>query len=86
MNARVRSWSGEAAHPASISAALLRALASWRRRRSRRRTLMLISELDEHVLADIGINPADVRRRQVGRSEWLVAAGPGMQRLMLIDR
>jgi uncharacterized protein YjiS (DUF1127 family) len=56
---------------------LLGLLRSWaakaRQRRQQRLTLFELDRMDEHLLRDMGINPADVRASFAGRrsSIWL---------------
>ena len=58
--------------------ALKDAFRSWRRAHSERRTLGMLSDLDDHLLTDIGLNPREVRSSLAG---WMIeegssAAGP----------
>ncbi len=78
-------WSGDAARASSrsmILEAFNSALAMW----SRRKTAMLVADLDDHVLRDIGIEPGDVRRPRAQINDWVVDARSGPARLVFIGR
>ena len=78
-------WSSETAHPSSRSLfleAFNTALAMW----SRRKTAMLVADLDDHILQDIGIDPHNVRRPRAEMRDWVVDAKSGPARLVFIGR
>jgi len=78
-------WNGEAAHPSSrsiILEAFNTALAMW----SRRKTEMLVADLDDHILNDIGLDPQNVRRPRAEIRDWVVDARSGPARLVFIGR
>ena len=78
-------WTGETAHPSSRSMfleAFNTALAMW----SRRKTAMLVADLDDHILHDIGLDPQNVRRPRAEMRDWVVDAKSGPARLVFIGR
>ncbi len=78
-------WSGETVHPSSRSTileAFNTALAMW----SRRKTELLVADLDDHILNDIGLNPQIVRRPRAEMQDWVVDARSGPARLVFIGR
>lgn len=78
-------WNGEPAAASSRSImleAFNAALTSW----SRRRTELLVADLDDHILNDIGLDPRNVRRPRSEMRDWVVDARSGPARLIFIGR
>jgi uncharacterized protein YjiS (DUF1127 family) len=61
MTTQTAAWDGEPARPDRIRATIWWMAATLRRAWTRRRTRLILSDLDDHVLRDIGFNPRDVR-------------------------
>jgi len=57
-----------------------------RRNRARRRTHMLLADIDSYLLDDIGIDPSHVRRTRPGAVDWIVQSHSGTARLVFIGR
>jgi uncharacterized protein YjiS (DUF1127 family) len=64
---------------ATLADAVLRA-------RARRRTQGALADLDDHILDDIGINPATVHRHHQSMTEWVIQSHSGTARLVFIGR
>jgi uncharacterized protein YjiS (DUF1127 family) len=56
------------------------ALALW----SRRKTEMLLADLDDHILRDIGVNPSEMRRPRNEIRDWVIDGRAGPARLVFI--
>lgn len=52
----------------------------------RRRTVMLLADLDDHILRDIGLNPGEIRRPRNELRDWVVDGRAGPARLVFIGR
>jgi uncharacterized protein YjiS (DUF1127 family) len=61
MTAYVATRNREPAAGAGIAAIIWWAAVSLKRAWSRHRTRLILSDLDDHVLRDIGLNPLDMR-------------------------
>ena len=61
MTAYVATRNREPAPGAGVAAIISSATASLTRAWSRHRTRLILSDLDDHVLRDIGLNPLDMR-------------------------
>lgn len=59
--------------------------ASARQSWARRRTRSILSDLDDHTLQDIGLNPAEFRARS-RTVDWVVQSNRGTARLVFIGR
>jgi uncharacterized protein YjiS (DUF1127 family) len=58
---KTATWDGEADRPEPIRAAIWWIAVMLKRAWTRRRTRLILSDLDDHVLRDIGLNPRDIR-------------------------
>ena len=54
--------------------------------RARRRTHLLLSDLEDHILDDIGVDPSHVRGTRPGAVDWVVQSHSGTARLVFIGR
>jgi uncharacterized protein YjiS (DUF1127 family) len=61
-------------------------VAKLRRDWSRRRTHLLLADLDDHTLDDIGLDPSHVRRTRRGLTDWVIQTQSGTARLVFIGR
>jgi hypothetical protein len=50
------------------------AFAAW----SRRKTQMMIANLDDHILRDIGLDPSNVRRPSTATRDWVIDSRKGL--------
>jgi uncharacterized protein YjiS (DUF1127 family) len=53
---------------------------------SERRTYLLLADLDDHTLDDIGFHPSQVRRTRQGLTDWVVQTQSGTSRIVFIGR
>ena len=67
-------------------AALSGMVATVRRGWSERRTNLLLADLDDHTLDDIGLHPSQVRRTRQGLTDWVVQTQSGTSRIIFIGR
>ncbi len=61
-------------------------VARLRRNWSRRRTHLLLADLDDHTLDDIGVDPSHVWRTRPGAVDWVLQTHSGTARLVFIGR
>ncbi len=61
MTTQTATWNGETGAAESIRSAIWWAAVTLKRAWSRRRTRIVLSDLDDHVLRDIGLSPRDIR-------------------------
>jgi uncharacterized protein YjiS (DUF1127 family) len=61
-------------------------VARLRRNWSRRRTHLILADLDDHTLDDIGVDPGHVRRNRRGLTDWVIQTQAGTARLVFIGR
>jgi uncharacterized protein YjiS (DUF1127 family) len=61
MTTQTATWDGSAGSAERIRATIWWLAVALKRAWARRRTRLIISDLDDHVLRDIGLNPRDVR-------------------------
>ena len=59
-----------------------RARKAW----GRQRTAMVLADLDDHILHDIGLNPGNARRPAATVRDWVVDGRAGPVRLVFIGR
>jgi len=57
-----------------------------KRRWSRRRTNLLLADLDDQTLKDIGLDRGQIQRSRQGLSDWVVQTQSGTSRLLFIGR
>lgn len=69
-----------------LASALFRVVARRQQDRARRRTHLLLSDLEDHVLDDIGVDPSHVRGTRPGAVDWVVQSQSGTARLVFIGR
>jgi uncharacterized protein YjiS (DUF1127 family) len=77
---------GASAGTDGFFASLARFVTEMRRARTRSRTNLVLSDLDDFILDDIGVDPAGVRRRSSGMVDWVVQTQSGTARLVFIGR
>lgn len=65
-------------------AALSGLIAEFRRGWSERRTNLLLADLDDHTLDDIGLHPSQVRRTRQGLTDWVIQTNSGTSRIIFI--
>lgn len=59
---------------------------SLKGRWSRRRTNLLLADLDDLTLKDIGLDRSQVRRTRQGLADWVVQTHSGTSRIVFIGR
>jgi uncharacterized protein YjiS (DUF1127 family) len=67
-------------------AALSGMIEEIRRGWSERRTNLLLADLDDHTLDDIGLHPSQVRRTRQGLTDWVIQTQSGTSRIVFIGR
>ena len=67
-------------------AALSAMIEDLRRGWSERRTNLLLADLDDHTLDDIGLHPSQVRRTRQGLTDWVIQTNSGTSRIIFIGR
>ena len=60
--------------------------AALKRRWSHRRTNLVLADLDDQTLKDIGLDRGQVRRTRQGLADWVVQTQSGTQRITFIGR
>lgn len=75
-----------AARPTRIRFVLSDAAAAFRSYLSHRRTENLLAGLEEHILKDIGLYPAAVRRAHPGIADWIISTRSGTAWFTFIGR
>jgi uncharacterized protein YjiS (DUF1127 family) len=76
----------EPSEPINLGVTFSRLLERMRRYRAARRTRLVLSELDDHTLDDIGLDPSHVRRTRPGAVDWVIQSHAGTARLVFIGR
>ena len=79
-------WSAEMLQSDTIGAGFSGLLARLRQNWARRRTHLLLADLDDVTLDDIGLDPSHVRRTRPGAVDWVVQTHAGTARLVFIGR
>lgn len=77
-------WGAEASQSETIGFSGL--IARLRQNWARRRTHVLLADLDDLTLDDIGLDPSHVRRTRPGAVDWVVQTHSGTARLVFIGR
>jgi uncharacterized protein YjiS (DUF1127 family) len=77
-------WGAEALQQENIGFSGL--FARLRQNWARRRTHILLADLDDSTLDDIGLDPSHVRRTRPGAVDWVVQTHSGTARLVFIGR
>lgn len=77
-------WGAEG--PGASSFSLSGMLAALRKLRARRRTHLILSDLEDYILDDIGLDPSHVRRTRPGAVDWVIQTNAGTARLVFIGR
>ena len=75
-----------AAASENLTSALFRTIDRVRDYRVRRRTHLILSDLEDHILDDIGVDPSHVRGTRPGAVDWVVQSHSGTARLIFIGR
>jgi uncharacterized protein YjiS (DUF1127 family) len=57
-----------------------------KRRFSRRRTIRMLADLDDHMLHDIGVDRSQVGRPRHGMTDWVVRTTTGRAQIAFIGR
>ena len=86
MTTQTATWGADQTQTTTLSGMLAAMIETIRRARSKRRTEVVLSDLDDHVLADIGLDPGAVRRRHHSMADWVVHTQSGTARLVFIGR
>jgi uncharacterized protein YjiS (DUF1127 family) len=86
MTTKTATWGAESLQPTGINAALSGIAERLRRFRAQRRTHLILADLDDHTLDDIGLDPSHVRRTRPGAIDWVVQTHSGTARLVFIGR
>jgi uncharacterized protein YjiS (DUF1127 family) len=61
-------------------------LAALRQHRVRRRTHLILSDLEDYLLDDIGLDPSHIRKTRPGAVDWVIQTHAGTARLVFIGR
>ena len=77
---------GPSAGTTGFFSALGRLAAQLKQSRAKSRTNVLLSDLDDFILDDIGVDPTGLRRRPSGMVDWVVQTQSGTARLVFIGR
>jgi uncharacterized protein YjiS (DUF1127 family) len=83
MTSKATSWSGAAAPSDNL---VSRAVDALRRRWSRRRTRMILAELDDDTLRDIGLNPIELHNNRHGLIDQAIRTQSGTARIVFVGR
>lgn len=86
MTTKTASWGAESPRSDGIGATLSRIVTLLKASRARRRTRVLLADLDNHTLDDIGLDPNHVWRTRPGLVDWVVQTQSGTARLVFIGR
>lgn len=84
MTTKTATWGAESAP--TIIGTLSGLLATLQRSWSRRRTNLVLADLDDQTLYDIGIEPGQVRRSHPGLADWVIQTQTGTSRIVFIGR
>jgi uncharacterized protein YjiS (DUF1127 family) len=79
-------WGADTLQSDRFGAGFSGLFARLRRNWARRRTHILLSDLDDFTLDDIGLDPSHVRRTRPGAVDWVVQSHSGTARLVFIGR
>ena len=74
------------AHTPSAGLSLSGLISKLRGAWARRRTNLLLADLDDWTLDDIGVDPSHVRRTRPGTVDWVIQTRSGTERLVFIGR
>jgi uncharacterized protein YjiS (DUF1127 family) len=86
MTTNAASWGAERPQSTGIFSTISRVVEAISRARSRRRTELILADLDDHALVDIGLNPGEVRRGTRALTDWVVQSHSGTARLIFVGR
>jgi hypothetical protein len=86
MKTQTAYWSAANLQPDGFIATLSGFADRIRRNWARRRTHMLLADIDSYLLDDIGIDPSHVWRTRPGAVDWVVQSHSGTARLVFIGR
>jgi uncharacterized protein YjiS (DUF1127 family) len=79
MTTRTATWDSRELRPTTSATGLFEAI---KRRWSQRRTNLLLADLDDLTLKDIGLDRSQVRRTRQGLANWVVQTNSGTQRIV----
>lgn len=82
MTTRTATW-GSHELPSTSTTGFWQAM---KRRWSQRRTSLLLADLDDLALKDIGLDRSQVQRSRQGLADWVVQTHSGTQRIVFIGR
>lgn len=82
MTTKAASWGAENSTDSTLSGIVSALKRSW----SKRRTNLLLADLDDQTLNDIGLLPSQVRRTRQGLADWVIQTQSGTQRIVFIGR
>ena len=74
MTTRTAHWDDAIAAPRPILPVLGRVAKTLMTRWSKRQTQIILSDLDDHMLRDIGVDPHNVRRGAAHTAGWMIKA------------
>jgi uncharacterized protein YjiS (DUF1127 family) len=57
-----------------------------KRRWSQRRTMLMLADLDDHTLRDIGLDRSQIGRPRHSMSDWVVGTATGRAQIAFIGR
>jgi uncharacterized protein YjiS (DUF1127 family) len=83
MTTRTATWGSHEFQSAPSATGFFEAI---KRRWSQRRTNLVLADLDDLTLKDIGLDRSQVRRTRQGLADWVVQTQSGTQRIMFIGR
>jgi uncharacterized protein YjiS (DUF1127 family) len=86
MTTKTASWGADRPQSDGIGASLTGLVTGLKQAWARRRTHLILSDLDDHTLDDIGLDPSHVRRTRPGAIDWVVQTHSGTARLVFIGR
>jgi uncharacterized protein YjiS (DUF1127 family) len=86
MTTKTATWGAETSQPGGFASLFADIAERLRRFRARRRTLLILADLDDHTLDDIGFDPSHVRTTRPGAVDWVVQTHAGTARLVFIGR
>jgi len=86
MTTNAATWGAGSPQSNGVFSAISRVAHAISRARAKRRTAMILADLDDHALLDIGINPGEVRRSHPSARDWVVQSHSGTARLVFVGR
>ncbi len=86
MTTNAATWGAGSPQSNGIFSTISRLVHAISRARAKRRTEMILADLDDHALLDIGINPGEFRRSHPSARDWVVQSQTGTARLVFVGR